>query len=255
MVWSPVDASVSSALDLTTAWAPLGIGCDVVWPLTGMVLYDTMTRVLRKRDAGGKPPGAPAAVVQMYNMWIIAVSFLILVATLFFRLTGTSSMQQAYCPLGAASPISNGLRLCFWAYHVSKYAEYADTVFLILKGKDVGNLHFWHHMVVTFTSWTWFRSNIAWVADGVIFNTFVHCIMYYYYYLCQAGRPPWWKRYVTSLQIFQFMMSFVFTAVWAYYHATVGCECTSVIGLSVAFNGWLLAMFINFYLTSFGKKK
>lgn len=198
------------------------------------------------RQARVKARGVSPSVVQFYNIFIIAVSAAILVPTVFFRLMGATSLQKAYCPSGSAV-VSHGLRMCLWAYHVSKYSEYTDTAFLLLKGKPVNNLHFWHHLVVTFTSWTWFRCEIEWVADGVIFNTFVHCIMYYYYYLAGIGKPPWWKKWVTSLQILQFVSSFVATSFWAYYHATVGCQYTSVILLSVGFNAWLLVMFNLFY--------
>ena len=34
-----------------------------------------------------------------------------------------------------------------YLFYVSKYAEFADTVFLIVKGKSVSWLHYLHHMV------------------------------------------------------------------------------------------------------------
>lgn len=230
------------------------IGVDVLWPLAAMALYVAMVKGLQAdlRRNGGKPRGVPANIVQSFNVFIIAVSAGILIPTAFFRIISVASMQGAYCPSGAV--LSTGLRACLWAYHVSKYTEYADTAFLILKGKEVGNLHFWHHLVVTFTSWTWFRCEVTWVADGVMFNTFVHCIMYYYYYLAQKKMPPWWKKYVTSLQIFQFVTSFICSAIWLYYHITVGCQFLRVILISIIFNGWLLVMFLMFYGKSYTKK-
>lgn len=229
------------------------MGNDVLWPLIGMSCYVVMTGLLSKQNKD-QPKGVEPNVVQKYNIFIIAVSAGILVPTAYYRILGATSLQKAYCPSGARV-VSDGLRMCLWAYHMSKYAEYADTVFLIVKGKPVGNLHFWHHLVVTFTSWTWFRAEVEWVADGVIFNTFVHCIMYYYYYLAGIGKHPWWKKYVTSLQILQFVSSFAFTSIWAYYHFTVGCQFLNLILVSVMFNGWLLVMFVSFYISSYSAKK
>jgi len=256
---SQLDAGLGSWLELSTVdtlsgYTVSGIGVDVLWPLGAMSLYVVMVLAL-KDDLGrrGSPRGVSASVMQAYNVFIICVSAGILVPTLYFRLVGFTSLQKAYCPSGG-KVVSDGLRFCLWAYHVSKYTEYADTAFLVLKGKNVGSLHFWHHLVVTFTSWTWFRCEIEWVADGVIFNTFVHCLMYYYYYLAGCGKPPWWKKYVTSLQIFQFVMSFVATGMWAYFHFTVGCSFNKVIAISVAFNGWLLCMFVMFYSATYKKK-
>jgi len=253
---SVVDEWITKQLDLSNVVIPLGdggigkvarnVGVDALYPLVGMVAYIIMNKVLG-------PHGVSHMQVQSYNVFIIAVSAGILIPTLYFRISGFTSMQKAYCPSGES--ISPELRLCLWAYHVSKYAEYADTAFLILKGKKVTNLHYWHHLVVTLTSWMWLRSEIEWVADGVIFNTFVHCIMYYYYYLSAAGQAPWWKRYVTGLQITQFLSSFVATSIWAYFHSKVGCKLLKVIIVSVAFNGWLLVMFGMFYLENFKNKK
>lgn len=253
---SAVDAVLARSLQLSSVEVPLGIGRDAAWPLAGMAAYALAVGALQADlgRRGSRPRGVPGFVVQAYNIFIIAVSAGILLPTVYFRLLGVTSLQKAYCPSGGAV-VSDGLRLCFWAYHVSKYSEYADTLFLLLKGKDVGRLHYWHHLVVTFTSWTWMRCEIEWVADGIIFNTFVHCFMYYYYFLAGIGKPPWWKKYVTTLQIAQFVTSFVCTAVWAYYHLTVGCSFAGVTLVSVAFNGWLLVMFVLFYSKSYGKGK
>eukprot|EP00929_Paragymnodinium_shiwhaense_P100153 TRINITY_DN62245_c0_g1_i1.p1 TRINITY_DN62245_c0_g1~~TRINITY_DN62245_c0_g1_i1.p1 ORF type:complete len:286 (+),score=35.23 TRINITY_DN62245_c0_g1_i1:58-858(+) len=258
MAPSSADALLSGWLQLPEVQAPYGIelpldiGFDALWPLAAMLSYVVMVKTLQSGLV--QFPGSHTGLQQAYNVAIIAVSAAILVPTLYFRVTSATSLRVAYCP----SPdrvLPEGLRLCLWAYHVSKYTEYLDTAFLVLKGKSVGSLHFWHHLVVTFTSWTWYRSNVDWVADGVIFNTFVHCIMYYYYYLAGAKRPPWWKKYVTLLQITQFVTSFIATSFWAYFHATVGCSSLRVILLSVAFNGWLLVMFIRFYGASYRSKK
>merc|ERR1719247_602338 len=227
-----------------------GPGGDVLWPLVGMGAYAVMVRVTSTHVDLRGPVKVRTALVQMYNIAVIAMSFAIFVPTLYFRLRDAESVRVAYCPSG---PISGGMKACLLAYHLSKYVEYADTALLVLKGKPVGTLHYWHHLVVTFTSWTWYRSEIAWMADGVLFNTFVHCVMYYYYYLAGSGRPPWWKKYVTTLQIVQFVSSFCFLSVWAYFHATVGCRHVRVIAVAAFFNAWLLFMFINFYSKSYKK--
>ena len=40
---------------------------------------------------------------------------------------------------------------------------------------------------------------------GLLTNTAVHVVMYYYYFLTTQGISPWWKKYITSFQIVQFM--------------------------------------------------
>jgi len=51
------------------------------------------------------------------------------------------------------------------------------------------------------------------------------------------------------------MMSFVATAIWGFYHFSVGCHHVRVISVSVAFNGWLLFMFISFFGNTYKKTK
>lgn len=55
-------------------------------------------------------------------------------------------------------------------------------------------------------------------------NTFVHIIMYVYYMMAAMGpqyrRFIWWKKYLTNLQMIQFIMIFVHAfqvSVWLYY--------------------------------------
>ena len=48
---------------------------------------------------------------------------------------------------------------------------------------------------------------------GGIFNALVHSIMYTYYFLAAMGpqfqKYLWWKRYLTQLQLLQFIAVFV----------------------------------------------
>jgi hypothetical protein len=45
--------------------------------------------------------------------------------------------------------------------------------------------------------------------------------MYYYFFLKAIGISPWWKRFVTSFQIVQFMSSLVAVAAFFYiYYVT-----------------------------------
>lgn len=54
-------------------------------------------------------------------------------------------------------------------------------------------------------------ANSIWVF--VVFNSFIHTIMYFYYSLATLGYQPFWKRYLTTLQIVQF-----------FFAGTMGCS-------------------------------
>ena len=74
--------------------------------------------------------------------------------------------------------------LFFWSYiyYLSKYYELLDTVLQLLKGRPPPHffLHVYHHSVVIFMSWGWLAYVQTLQFAGLLFNTAVHVVMYYY---------------------------------------------------------------------------
>jgi fatty acid elongase 3 len=87
-----------------------------------------------------------------------------------------------------------------------KYWELVDTVFLALKKKPLAFLHVFHHSATALLCYTQLngRTSVSWVV--ITLNLTVHVIMYYYYYATAGGRRFWWKKYLTTLQIVQFII-------------------------------------------------
>ena len=83
--------------------------------------------------------------------------------------------------------------LFFWSYmyFLSKFYELLDTVLQMLKGRRPPHyfLHVYHHVVVMFTTWGWLEYGMTLQYIGMLWNTFVHVVMYYYYYLKSQGVP------------------------------------------------------------------
>lgn len=256
MAYLQVDALVASHLRLIpTPTLPLTDACV---PLAGACSYILMVLVL-KAVPPGKRPAPPKAFMQAYNIAICLASLGMFLSTAYFHISGAQSMRSLYCKIGQGprqEHISDSLRMCFWVYYASKYFEFLDTVFLILKDKPTSFLHLFHHMVVPITSWSWVRSDLEFASQGVMFNTFVHVWMYLYYYEAAEGRPPSWKRYLTSLQILQFVTSLFLACVYLWFHTTVaeGCASFEIFLLGTAFNSALLLLFMNFYRQSYTRK-
>ncbi|KAH9403439.1 hypothetical protein TYRP_015329 [Tyrophagus putrescentiae] len=99
---------------------------------------------------------------------------------------------------------------------LSKYVDMLDTVFFVLRKKEsqITGLHVYHHSTVPTFGWIYFRSNVFHVTAYAfcLLNTPVHTIMYAYYGLAALGPQMqpylWWKRYITQLQIVQFVLLF-----------------------------------------------
>lgn len=100
-----------------------------------------------------------------------------------------------------------------WLFLTSRLVEWLDTIFFVLRKKQrqVTKLHVFHHSFVPILCWTYLKFNPGYtVAFFPFVNSFVHTIMYTYYFLATFGpkiQPYlWWKKYLTSLQIAQFVL-------------------------------------------------
>lgn len=87
----------------------------------------------------------------------------------------------------------------------SKFAELFDTVLLVVRGRNVIFLHWYHHITVLL--YCWFTTTTE--SPAIIFasmNAFVHSIMYYYYARMAQGVRPAFGRILTSIQLSQMVV-------------------------------------------------
>lgn len=108
-----------------------------------------------------------------------------------------------------ASAGSDRLGFLLFLHYQNKYAELADTVFMVLRKKydQVTTLHVYHHLLLL---WSWFMViNIAPGSDayfGALINSVTHVFLYGYYTLALLNIECPWKIGLTSLQILQFVV-------------------------------------------------
>lgn len=101
-----------------------------------------------------------------------------------------------------------------FVYFCAKFLDLFDTVFFILRKKDkqVTFLHVFHHSVMPFC--TYIALHFAPIGRtsllGIV-NSIVHTVMYTYYFMSSIPsmrRHLWWKKYLTQMQIVQFVIFF-----------------------------------------------
>uniref|UniRef100_A0ABM5GHB8 Elongation of very long chain fatty acids protein n=1 Tax=Pogona vitticeps TaxID=103695 RepID=A0ABM5GHB8_9SAUR len=148
--------------------------------------------------------------------------------------------------------------VCWW-FFFSKVIELLDTVFFILRKKNdqVTFLHVYHHGTMLFNWW----AGVKYVPGGQAFfigmvNSFVHIFVYLYYGLASLGPKVqsylWWKRYLTLLQLFQFMA----IAVHSSYNLFSECQFPDGFNLAVfIYILSLIVLFLNFYYRTYIRKK
>ncbi|KAM7534778.1 hypothetical protein Aperf_G00000108653 [Anoplocephala perfoliata] len=146
-------------------------------------------------------------------------------------------------------------RAC-WVFYISKLIELADTVFFVLRRKFqlITFLHVFHHAVMA-ASW-WF--GVKFVPGGfstfhALINSFIHVWMYTYYALAAAGPQfhpyLWWKKYMTTAQILQFVVVIAHTTQLFFFK---DCDYPILFGwwiLSYAFI--FLLLFTHFYYQTY----
>lgn len=139
-----------------------------------------------------------------------------------------------------------------WLFALSKYIELIDTVFLVLRGRPVSFLHYYHHTTVLL--YTWFSMNTLPGGVGYVFsimNSAVHTIMYWYYYRTACGIKLSWGQVVTVVQLAQMVVGVAIAGLWTYFYLT-GTECTCdyaieyIIGSIVLYGSYYL-LFLQFY--------
>ncbi|XP_009673706.1 very long chain fatty acid elongase 4-like isoform X2 [Struthio camelus] len=149
-------------------------------------------------------------------------------------------------------------RVCWW-FFFSKVLELLDTVFFILRKKQeqVTFLHVYHHGTMLFNWW----SGVKYVPGGQAFfigmlNSFVHIFMYTYYALASLGpqmqRYLWWKRYLTIMQLCQFV------AIAAHSSYNLFTECQFPNGFNAAVFLYILSLitlFLRFYYRTYIRGK
>jgi len=141
--------------------------------------------------------------------------------------------------------------LFVWAaksFYYSKYVEYLDTAWLVLKGKPVSFLQTFHHFGAPWDVYLGLALKNEGLWIFMFLNAFIHTLMYTYYGLTAAGYRIPFKPLMTIMQLFQFCCGF--TIVWEYIY--IPCfRADQGMVFSWAFNyfyvGTVLLLFMHFF--------
>lgn len=233
LVYSPVPVAIIFLIYLGVVWAG--------------------PRLMKNRE-----PVDLKVVLIVYNFAMVGLSAYMCYE---FLVTSWLSSYSLLCqPVDySTSPLAMRMaRVCWW-FFFSKVIELSDTLFFILRKKNnqLSFLHVYHHGTMIFNWWL----GVKYVAGGQSFfigllNTFVHVIMYAYYGLAAIGphmqKYLWWKRYLTSLQLVQFVMFIVYTG----HNLYADCDFPDSMNMLVfGYCITLIILFSNFYYKSYVSKK
>jgi len=146
-----------------------------------------------------------------------------------------------------------------WWYFFSKFIDFFDSFFFVARKKfsHLSSLHVVHHGGLPIA--VWFGPKFVGGGHTTFcgfLNSGVHVAMYLYYFLAALGpsiQPYlWWKRYLTRLQMAQFVIFFAH----AMQPLFIECDypkiyCWIILGHGVLY----FCLFSNFYSKSYLSKK
>jgi len=217
----------------------------------------TLPSLLRNREAY-----SPRILKALHNgaLSLGSLVLLLLIVESLLPLLSTG-LWNSMC-FGDDYPHRKRLLVLYYINFLFKFYELFDTLFLILAKKKVDVLQWYHHAATLWVCYAQLvgRSTTQWVI--ITLNLIVHVLMYYYFFQTSIGGKVWWKKYLTLLQIVQFVFGIAcglfvnghIVAGWLIpgHRGCPGCSPgASFVGLSVLAS--YLILFVLFYRNTYKK--
>jgi len=202
---------------------------------------------------------------QAHNIFLSAGSLVLLVLMLeeMIPILWKRGLFSAMC---ADKSWTTRMEFYYLINYAFKYLELIDTIFLALKKKPLAFLHVYHHSATALLCYSQLdgKTSISWVVISL--NLMVHVVMYYYYYATAGGARIWWKKYLTSMQIAQFIIDLgvVYFGTYSHFFSKyqfdflpvmgdcAGTETAAVFGCVLLSS--YLGLFIKFYFQTYKKQ-
>ncbi|CAG9759475.1 unnamed protein product [Ceutorhynchus assimilis] len=227
-------------------------------PTLGICLfYAYFSRILGPRLMENRKPLNLRNILIVYNLMQTLFSAWIFYEYLMSGWWGSYSFRCQPVDYSNSPMALRMARTCWW-YYFSKFTEFFDTFFFILRKKSshVSTLHVIHHGCMPFSVWMGMK-----FAPGghstffALLNTFVHIIMYFYYMVSAMGpkyqKYIWWKKYLTSFQMLQFIAIFVHQ----FQLLFTECNYPKSFMIWIAIHGLMfLFLFSDFYKVNYSKE-
>jgi len=190
-------------------------------------------------------------------LWNVVLALFSIIGSVFFLPTifgviGRGGLGYEMCTLEAEYATPWVFIFCW-----SKLFEFIDTVFIVLRKRELHFLHYYHHLA---TMWfCWFAWELR-LENGGMFagmNLLVHSIMYSYYASVSYGRqwPLSVKMSITSLQIAQMVLGSAVIVYNMLYCNTHPYLSAGGLAMYLSYAYLFIDLYINNYVTTKKEKK
>jgi len=173
----------------------------------------------------------------------------------------TTSLSTLFCDPNKEQ--QRGMDYWIYTFYLSKFVEYIDTVFLIIKAKGImppANsqyfLHIYHHAVTAAIVWSCMHFQFSTTWTGPLTNSFVHVLMYGYYFLAEANLIDrrLGGKFITPVQLIQFIFCVVCAGIEAVWNSSTNGSCKSDYRV-IIFMFVNYAIFFTFFVKVYVDKK
>lgn len=223
-------------------------------PVIGIVFY-LMTLVLGQKVMEHRQPFNLKAVLFVWNASLALFSILSTIRYTEVMLYQYSQPDSSFYSFFCKSAGDNVSAFWYMLFVYSKFVEFGDTIFLILRKRKILFLHWYHHVTVLLMAWIVFveASAVGPFFGGV--NVFIHSLMYTYYTLQTIGirLPKAISMTLTMMQTTQMLVGLLVVYMTNYY-ASRGCRSSNVVTVcaSIMYASYFL-LFARFFLLSYVK--
>ncbi|KAJ1845962.1 hypothetical protein LPJ70_002267 [Coemansia sp. RSA 2708] len=141
-----------------------------------------------------------------------------------------------------------------YLFYLSKYWELLDTAIILFKGRPASFLQIYHHAGIIIIMYLSNYYSSAVTVFMVWENAGVHTVMYTYYALTAAGINPPGKKYLTTLQIVQFLVG---QASVLLYFVLPNCQSADQRKWMWSVTAYLLPLiylFVRFFVKTYSKR-
>ena len=142
-----------------------------------------------------------------------------------------------------------------YLHMISKIIDFIDTYIIILKKKSLKQLtflHLYHHSTIGIIWCYLIENNYAFGTStfGALLNSLVHCIMYTHYLMSSLKIKNPFKKYVTYIQMLQFMLCIIHGILCPFFETVNGVPYQ----LQLFYQLTMIVLFTNFTKKTYGKK-
>ncbi|KAG2355730.1 GNS1/SUR4 membrane protein [Suillus spraguei] len=241
-----------------------GVSPFSTWPTVSTVIASYLISIFVARQFMKDLPSFKLHTLFKFHNAFLSTGSLVLLLLITEEVISVWMNVGTFDTICTPAAWTDRLEFYYIVNYYFKFYEFFDTLFLVLRKKPLTFLHVFHHASVAFLPFLQLNAKMSpsWII--VATNLLVHVVMYYYYYATAGGAKLWWKKYLTAMQIIQFIIDlllFYFTAYQHYVHKYFpglphfgdcpGNESAAIFGGAVLTS--YLLLFVKFYMRTYYK--